>query len=494
MNHRKSGKTGKKSSGLLLFGFFLLLVLLWEPVQAEEQENQAGKALLCPEDEIVLINIRSRIAQVFDSTGKDCGLMEYYFEYNSAVMESKKGIYKDSGPEGLLIRNGFQGPVLRAFPNQDISCQISGDYCLVSDEETAFLELLHCTGKVLYTSRDPLLIKNYCFEIQEMGEGVVLFCYSSEGVTPPSESVTLFSADGTVSKKMVENTEICEDLMKNRHFLMNFGIFGNALVTGNPGSYRCYSWKCLNGEEEYLPLSALVRMQGRGRIDNIVLAVGLPDEDGICKVYDTDLSVTGTLSYGLAEDLPSFGFCGGLWRGGFFQGNEYEELEGKRCDGAILWGFWDETAVARDGNLVRIASPEGCIHVTVGENESVTAANRNYAVIRGDEMDENHESDFRVVHLPKEKEIWSGHCRGWNRLFSEDGPSLNDNSCMIMTRERDFERKIQVFNAEGDLTCVIRRSSAMIWLNDLIFLCRGPYVGFADLNGEWVCRTTKERM
>ena len=114
-------------------------------------------------------------------------------------------------------------------------------------------------------------------------------------------------------------------------------------------------------------------------------------------------------------------------------------------------------------------------------------------MIRGEEQDENYEYDYRVVHLPEEKEIWRGHCREWHRYFSAEGVSLNEDCCMIQKGYTE-EANIQVFNAEGELTCVIRRSSASLWPNDLILLHRGAYVGFADIYGDWLCRTTKEKM
>ena len=197
--------------------------------------------------------------------------------------------------------------------------------------------------------------------------------------------------------------------------------------------------------------------------------------DGFLKVYNSDLQFLGTLS----SDNSYPGYASG-----FLEGLEYDELGGRVCTDLVEYNATEWIPASRTENGCLIKAYGELVYIPLQYNEELISLTDTYMVIQsydGEDDYENYLIDRRTGERIA-KAVWN---EDYSLYFT-----LGKNYCMIQEQYQDGSGTVKILDKQNQISYTSDNVECNTWKNGYVLLRRGIYQGIADIEGNWVIRTT----
>lgn len=389
---------------------------------------------LFPEGLFAVLKGEGAIYQVYDSWG--------HFAYSFNFIQTDGDVNRPVGlyTEDELWVRGYRDTSLLNDPG--IQAFNSGFFRISYQDSESAVDLFNRNGQHILT------LKNQCspyeVTVSPYRSGTAV-CFA-----PFSQKTTLYliSESGKIRKAIQTDTNSFALLAEK--YLCNISDENEALVS-------------LNGEvirEKVIPIEDQ-SLYMRGQEMSSFVLVGNYFSEGQT-VFDAR-----TLQP-VAEDTidPDIGLIRGL---------NYN-VDGIQCQAYQNNNRGELIAVGYAGNRIAIRTRAAAYHFIAGEDRFY-AMNQTMLILA-----DGQTQNFRMLSLATGQEV--ARIKGFHQMSFADE--------YIIVAMNNVQNGIPVgfyiIDQEGDIRCISEKSQASESRGDAIILQRGPYVGIADLNGDWLIK------
>lgn len=432
---------------------------------------------LCAEDRYVLFYTGEGTADIYDYQGNYLDSCRCYLDpLQVAATVKKDSLVEYSDGTTCTVFSFAQMKNILDFAAEYYEAVTYGSVCMVINRQNGSYTIFDNLGNVMYDHAEASwaeggfgygriikLENGYIFGICEFEDSTIL-----ESARP-----VWMSKDGTQVKE-IEALNLQAAFRKNE-----LEGFGDNVIHCDwlNGVQEIYS---LEGERLLKDISNYVYPymdERNGFFYDYNAELVCKNEDGMYKIYDTDLNEIASF---VADEnyYPDYA-------GGFLTGIVYPELGGRACEGfAIYNGYlWVPYTRTETGCIVYVNGET--VELALKEHETLSGFTDTY-VIAGNMVDGYYNEclyDRKTGELLQQSS-W-GETGGTSVQLCSGGYYIQE----TLYENETYSNSLTIYDNSNQICLQSDHVQCYVWQDNYFVMTRGIYRGITDQNGNWILRT-----
>lgn len=465
---------------LMVFGMLSVPVRAesLEIVENEELSVGIAEEKLCDADEYVLIPTAGNgKAAIFDSSGEQVGECRVLIEANRPCIVKKESFLSFSDGKTCYVYSFGALDTILELPEEKYMVYASSEWCMTAEKATGEISMYDQTGKKCWSISGEPTDETFQGSFSEMGDGFLIRIYrydEEENKVVIPGAPTWVSKDGKTIRK-IRQPEVVEAVADGA-----YSIFG--------GNLLIYHWE--EGTISVYDADGKMALKGKGTLlygsgdYNLGVMYAwdpeflLMEETGKYTVYDRNLQICGSMA--ITDILPS---C----ETGFVCGLPYEELGGRVCSDFVWYGDGKRGPAAKADGGWYVYTENGLEFVPVSAGETLDSFSEAFVLTRWWDEDGNYAE--RILDRKTGEEV----ARSESEENYGRGFQLREAYCIISEwgyGEEGGWSRYSVMDNHKTIRFSSDKSQCYAWKGEYVILNRGIYTGLADLDGNWMLKTS----